>query len=702
MQRTMTPNQPQKATILLVDDAPDNLTLLSELLKDLYKIKVASSGEKAIAVVQSGNPPDLILLDIMMPGLSGYDVCKILKADPSTLDIPIIFLTAKTDTDDERMGLEMGAADFIAKPVNPPIVKARVATQLQVRASINLLKEKTEALALSNFLNDQALDLSKAGHWQYDFSDPLNLIGSARVADIYGLNQSVDLRYRIDDMVISGINAVDPVLAQTHLTNWRAAVQGVVPRYEATYPFLRTIDNKVIWVHSIGTVVRDQSGHPTRMVGVVQDITDRKLAEEAAHVGNRAKSEFLANMSHEIRTPMNGVIGMVDILQETELKPDQRRMLHTIQQSSLALMQILNDILDFSKIEAGKLAVEVVPVHLGEVAQGVAQLMVSAPRSRTVELSAVVDPQLPEWILGDPARLRQVLLNLLSNAVKFIPTNNGEAARVLLRVDPCVRADASPGVRLSVQDNGIGMTPEVVARLFQPFTQADESTSGKYGGTGLGLSISQRLVELMGGRITVRSTLGEGSEFTVELPLLASEPGLVPLRQLAQPVGQQTSTPTKSSQPPQRPTAPSAEEAAQTKQLILLAEDNETNRDVMQEQLRLLGYTCELAEDGAIALKMWQTKPGRYALLLSDCHMPNLDGFGLTSAIRQAEALGEHMPIIAVTANAMQGEAQRCRDQGMDGYLSKPLRMAELAPMLAKWLPLGGPGSSSPLMPLIV
>jgi len=424
----------------------------------------------------------------------------------------------------------------------------------------------------------------------------------------------------------------------------------------------------------------------TAFSAYVTDLTQRKQEQAAlvdaralAESASRAKSDFLANMSHEIRTPMNGVIGMVDVLQETALLPEQKRMLGTIHTSSLALLQILNDILDFSKIEAGKLEVERVPMHLREVADGVAQLMVSLPGTQA-EVSLFVSTALPVWAYGDPSRLRQVLLNLLGNAIKFSKKTGNEGAQVSLSVTPCVLPGGADGVRFAVVDTGIGMGPEVVAKLFQPFTQADESTARKFGGTGLGLSISQRLVELMGGHISVRSTLDQGSEFTLELPLMPCEPdpahcarskqGLAPAERRAA----------------VRRAAPTVEEAVQTGCLILLAEDNETNRDVIQQQLHLLGYTCETAEDGAVALHMWQANPGRYALLLSDCHMPRLDGFGLTAAIRDAEPTGTRLPIVAVTANAMQGEAQRCKERGMDDYLSKPLRMVELRDMLNKWL----------------
>lgn len=420
------------------------------------------------------------------------------------------------------------------------------------------------------------------------------------------------------------------------------------------------IDGSIFPILSDLSLIRDESGNPLYVVGNFFDLThsrqaDREIRE--AQEASKLKSTFLANMSHEIRTPINGVIGMTHLLKDTHLDEEQKDICENISRSAESLLSVINDILDFSKVEAGKLEIEQIPFDIQYLVNEVVRALTFAAQKKSIVLRLEIDNLPTQLILGDPGRIRQVLNNLLSNAIKFT-----SVGFVTLRVSS-KQIGAKTRLRFEIQDTGIGISPEAQARLFSPFTQADSSTTRRYGGTGLGLSISKGLVELMNGQIGVESKLKHGSTFWFEIEAKLSKDSV-----------QKKQNTEKFS------TVTSFKNA-----YILVAEDNQINQLVALKMLQKMGFKPQAVANGHEVLKTIHERD--FDLILMDCQMPELDGYDTTRALRSlGELKFEKIPVIAMTANAVAGDKEKCLEAGMNDYISKPVSPEELFEVVEKWL----------------
>lgn len=394
---------------------------------------------------------------------------------------------------------------------------------------------------------------------------------------------------------------------------------------------------------------------------------DLVKAKEGAEAASRAKSEFLANMSHEIRTPMNGVLGVADLLLQADLSEKQQHLVRTIRASGVNLPYIINDILDFSKVEAGRLELEYLNFDLRELMDGIYDLFSTKASEKGLTLTSQLEESIPQIVCGDPVRIRQILTNLIGNSIKFTDHGSVQLSSTLVEQD-----NESCVLRFEVSDTGIGLSEEEKNGIFNAFSQADTTTTRKYGGTGLGLTISRQLVELMGGEIGVSSEIGAGASFWFEISIQV-------------PVDQEIAISNRRKEKQERNV-----ELFHNNCSVLLAEDNLTNQIVAEGMLELFGCKVDLAVNGVEAVEA--RKKNNYDLILMDCQMPELDGYSATEQIRNYEQQTEtpHIPVVALTAHVMSGDRQRCIAAGMDDYLSKPLQQEQLRAVIEQWVVVSG------------
>ncbi len=726
----------------------------------------------------------------------------------------------------EFIGRRRGSLDFHAFATNTPMRDrdGAVVGIVGVSEDISKRKQAEAALRQQHAMLSNAQRVGGMGFWELDVLHN-HLVWSEETYQLFGI-AAEDFGHTFDAF-FAFVHPDDAKWMKPVFANPVPDSSVLELEYRICRP-----DGQQRVMFERGELVRDAKGRLLRKIGVVMDITERKRdqdalrelnaqlegrvqertaelsrAREEAEQANSAKSSFLAAMSHEIRTPMNGVIGMLDVLHQTSLRGDQVEMVDLIRDSAFSLLGIIDDILDFSKMEAGKMILLNEPFELGEVIEKGCAMLTQVAVKRGVHVNLFVDPAIPYTVCGDEGRLRQVLVNLVGNAIKF-SSGSEPAGRVSVRALLVERQAAHVVVDLVVADNGIGMSEAALARLFRPFSQADASTTRRFGGTGLGLAITHMLVELMNGQISVCSTPGQGSTFAVRLrfgklealtvrnaeprhveglrcrivggeqPLagdlaaylqdagavveraqdlaaaaaathaagltlwliLPSQP-IPPLAELRAMAPAEPSTDTRfvvfrhaalhkpcidesdlvtinadalarrtlfaalaASRTPRKAgdrqrdptvlpaTVPQSAQAPQPGALILVAEDNETNRVVILRQLQMMGFGAEVCVNGREALERWRS--GRFAMVLTDLHMPEMDGYELAAAIRREEDPQHRTPIIALTANALRDEEMRCIAAGMDMYLTKPVRVPRLKAAIESWLDHGTRGDA--------
>jgi PAS domain S-box-containing protein len=692
----------QVAKILVVDDTPFDLEALCDILDHTgYQVMVAEDGESALQQAEQFSP-DLILLDVMLPGLDGFETCGRLKANKATQDIPVIFSTVLDDTANIVKGFEVGAVDYITKPLRYKEVLIRVNTHLTIYKLQKELQVQNEYLQKENVRRRRIQEALRESRERYRLlaENSTDMISRQTPTGIFQYVSPACrnlLGYEIEEMV--GHSVFEFVHPQDVKTIKEVdEAQSERPSISVTIYRARRKDNSYIWLETTHRLIRDsKTGRELEIVAVSRDVTKRKQVEEAlqrtnaelqsakeaAEAANKAKSAFLANMSHELRTPLNAILGFARLMAQSQsLLPDHEEYLDIISRSGEHLLTLINDVLDMSKIEAGRTTFNENNFDLHRLLDDLQNMFRWRIAEKHLQLIFECAPNVPRYVCTDEVKLRQVLINLLSNAIKF--TTEGEVSLRVSRVNgqrPVAKDQEKPAstidnrqliIHFEVEDTGPGIDPNELDSMFEPFVQAKSDQQAQEG-TGLGLPISRKFVQLMGGALAVSSRLGQGSLFKFAIPV-----------ELADPIQSQESITQK---------RVIALEPDQPRYRILIVDHNQDNRQLLVRLLSNVsspaaGFELREANNGQEALEVWANWQPH--LIWMDLQMPVLDGYETTQRIRQAESgnpkAEKQTVIIALTTSTLEEEGTKTHAAGCDDLLSKPFRETSIFEIIHKHL----------------
>lgn len=661
----MAQNQSEKPRILIVDDSPENLHTMMHILRDTYILVTATSGKMALDRAAREPRPDLILLDIKMPGMDGYDVLRLLKANTETSSIPVIFVTSLSEADDEAKGLKLGARDYITKPINPELLRMRILTQLE------LLRYRRKLMVPPGLMiPDQQPSILVVDDTPENIHQLVDaLSGEYRMLIANNGNKAIEIVQSVTPPELILLDIVMP-----EMDGFEVCRQIKATEVGSRVPiiFLSVVGDPVEKVRGFSIGGADYITKPfdidevrariRAQLELVHLRSNLELMRDAAEAANQAKSLFLANMSHEIRTPLNAILGLTHLLQRKNSDSAQRDRLEKIVDASQHLLAVINDILEFSRIEAGKLDLNITDFAVDRMLDHALSMITPGIQEKKLQIE-IIRGEYPQVLVGDSTRLAQALLNYLSNALKFT-----ERGKITVRISMVEDLDNDVVLLFEVQDTGIGIAPDDLDRIFAAFEQVDATTARRFGGSGLGLAITRRLALLMGGDAGVRSTLGQGSCFWFNVRLGKSTLNLQEIAKV-----QATTQQNGQSMP--------------VGAHILIAEDNKINQDVAVSLLTDVGLHVDVADDGLQAVE--KVRSCEYDLILMDVQMPGMDGLEATRTIRQLPDR-KRLPIIAMTANAFDDDRRRCQAAGMDDFVPKPVDPERLYQVLASWLPHKG------------